>query len=851
MEFYPHHQQQQQQQQQQQSQQQQLTQQVDSMATGSSTTATNNSSSSNNNANGNNSNNINNNHISSSTPPTSNTAVTADAATVAIAKDMLQLHHGGSHNSNNSDSSEAMNTLNSRSTSSPSITGVTTTTTPPAHTSNTGPPDNALGSLKYEQELLYITDPCTVIGRNSSTSHVHFHVAENNLVSRKHFQVLFDGETRDFYVQCLSKNGIFVNDFLQRRNVDPLKLPANCYFRFPSTEIRIQFDNFVYTGLSNINSSAGNATNENSHKNHGPHAAGLHGNKNLGNNSSGAGSAHVIISPAPPDEHQIVHPQHHLQNTTAIGGGSTSSTAGTSHLVPMDSSNVIYSPLKISIPKKEQKSPYLSPTGTISAANSCPASPRQSFHQNQNNYNNYANNNLQNDLFQTPSTASYNHNEKPPYSYAQLIVQAISAAPDKQLTLSGIYSFIVKHYPYYRKETNKGWQNSIRHNLSLNRYFIKVARSQDEPGKGSFWRIDPDSGAKLIDHSYKKRRQRSSQGFRPSYGMPRSAPVSPSHMDNSRESSPLQDIVLQSAPGSPGLSLENRPAEADLVYNSQNVHQSAANNSHTQYNSGSPYYISNQNSVIGLPGGAQLQHESSGNSGGNSVGTLIQLKRNNPMTANTGAANIAHHQQQQQQQKQHQSTSINANCTTSNRSYRTKYSQFMIITPAVSIDRDFDNQTCAGNNIGFSDNDFDDQSYFNNGNIFRMSLLQSSIDSGNSSDSSFRSNYNPYLHTSRQHLLPKTAPHFYTFSSWRWCTLICAAMRCFGGGHSSNAPYSTSFSRPPYQRSRSSGGHTSSVPHYRLRSSSFTAETAFEHFSAPFKSRKTRDQMNNNITYEL
>ena len=47
--------------------------------------------------------------------------------------------------------------------------------------------------------------------------------------------------------------------------------------------------------------------------------------------------------------------------------------------------------------------------------------------------------------------------EKPPFSYAQLIVQAIASAPDHQLTLSGIYAYISKHYTYYAPG-DKGWQ---------------------------------------------------------------------------------------------------------------------------------------------------------------------------------------------------------------------------------------------------------------------------------------------------------------------------------------------------------------------------------------------------------
>lgn len=105
-----------------------------------------------------------------------------------------------------------------------------------------------------------------------------------------------------------------------------------------------------------------------------------------------------------------------------------------------------------------------------------------------------------------------NQHIKPSYSYAQMISQAILDADDEKLNLNGIYNYIMDKYAYYRHQHGGGWQvsltltiwesnftllncmqNSIRHNLSLNKAFQKVARTSDEPGKGMKWCIVPEA----------------------------------------------------------------------------------------------------------------------------------------------------------------------------------------------------------------------------------------------------------------------------------------------------------------------------------------------------------------------
>ncbi|ORZ35626.1 fork head domain-domain-containing protein, partial [Catenaria anguillulae PL171] len=72
---------------------------------------------------------------------------------------------------------------------------------------------------------------------------------------------------------------------------------------------------------------------------------------------------------------------------------------------------------------------------------------------------------------------------KPKLSYAQLICRAIADSREGKMTLAKIYEWIMDKFPFYRL-SESGWQNSVRHNLSTNKCFIKEPRPKEVEGKG-------------------------------------------------------------------------------------------------------------------------------------------------------------------------------------------------------------------------------------------------------------------------------------------------------------------------------------------------------------------------------
>ncbi|KAI4880150.1 hypothetical protein NFI96_031168 [Prochilodus magdalenae] len=153
--------------------------------------------------------------------------------------------------------------------------------------------------------------------------------------------------------------------------------------------------------------------------------------------------------------------------------------------------------------------------------------------------------------FSMPSQEDLMKLVRPPYSYSALIAMAIHGAPERRLTLSQIYQYVADNFPFYNK-SKAGWQNSIRHNLSLNDCFKKVPRDEDDPGKGNYWTLDPNCEKMFDNGNFRRKRKRKSDGLTGEGGS--GGPLSSESADGSGRGSPKNPAIDISSSPEKGLS---------------------------------------------------------------------------------------------------------------------------------------------------------------------------------------------------------------------------------------------------------------------------------------------------------
>ncbi|CAF5073449.1 unnamed protein product, partial [Rotaria magnacalcarata] len=262
------------------------------------------------------------------------------------------------------------------------------------------------------------------------------------VVSRIHFELLLLNGS-EFHLKCLSKNGIFVNNKYGKMSSTTI-LPKQCTLRFPSTDLCISFSSLI----NNNHNSTSRTSMENT-----PHHISADTSQNHRRLSSSMPidiASLISLQSVPnvtPPQQQVIFIEasqqaqrilNHESNSnlpplTINIPNSLSSSTGSSISAGSSTGHIIY---HYESPKQNNNS-FLG-----SSISSCSTSPKNETNESQvivsspiiqrissittdNSQHEHDNNN--------PKTLT-----KPPFSYAQLIVQAIISASDRQMTLSQI-----------------------------------------------------------------------------------------------------------------------------------------------------------------------------------------------------------------------------------------------------------------------------------------------------------------------------------------------------------------------------------------------------------------------------
>ncbi len=212
---------------------------------------------------------------------------------------------------------------------------------------------NALAKLETREFEFFIRNRHTTVGRNSSKGIVDINMGHSSFVSRRHLEIFFEDEPPpgNFYLICNGKNGIFVDGVFVRKGAPKYRLPSSCWFRFPSTSIRIQFTALVPVATPETD---------------------------VDTDVAEDGEAEVVY-----------HNELHHFRPVEIPERVPLPQEPPPPRIEIQSPPVTayFSPLRIRIPEpKTACSSPPSPTGTISVPNSCPASPRSMHGFGQRNY---------------------------------------------------------------------------------------------------------------------------------------------------------------------------------------------------------------------------------------------------------------------------------------------------------------------------------------------------------------------------------------------------------------------------------------------------------------------------------
>ncbi|VDD84205.1 unnamed protein product [Mesocestoides corti] len=295
-------------------------------------------------------------------------------------------------------------------------------------------------------------------------------ILESSLISRRHCELTwFAGR---IFLKCLGKNGIFINENHRQPGSILYRLPKRCHIRFPNTSLKL----LVQCQSKRLTDSVKrpkrlNVIHENTIDS--PQHLSDVEDKEL----KICKSASLTVSYASTNRRKqlltTISPSKSLIVDNVLNGKQTDSTQ-----------------ISETFNHQQSQKPQILNTTVVSLDQ--PTSTPLLWDIN------------------SESTGPFISTVKPPYSFAQLIVQALASQPTRRLTLSGIYHFISQNYPYYRLE-DKGWQNSVRHNLSLNKHFCKAPRTPDEPGKGCYWLIDPQFEERFISQAFRRRRYQDDQ----------------------------------------------------------------------------------------------------------------------------------------------------------------------------------------------------------------------------------------------------------------------------------------------------------------------------------------------------